>query len=302
MYSEMMIIIFTKTYYSENKMNKLILRLDKAKKAIDNANYILIGAGAGLSTAAGIEYTGDRFKNNFKEFIAKYSMKDMYTSGFYPFKTPEEKWAYWAKHIDLNRYQVGKTELYAKLLKLVQNKEYFVLTTNVDHQFWINEFDPDKIFATQGDYGLFQCSQPCHNKLYYNEKSIKEMVKNTDDCKIPTELIPECPICGNEMETNLRKDNLFVQDKAWYEANEKYTDFLNKTQNKKIIFLELGVGYNTPGIIRYPFEQMTFNNPNSTLIRINKDFPEPIKENKSKTISFDENIDEIFDYWLSRII
>ena len=245
MYLMMRIIIFTKTYYSVIKMDKFVLRLDKAKKAIDNADFILIGAGAGLSTAAGIEYTGDRFKNNFKEFIAKYSMKDMYTSGFYPFKTSEEKWAYWAKHINLNRYQVGKTELYAKLLKLVQNKDYFVLTTNVEHQFWINGFDEDRIFATQGDYGLFQCGRACHDKLYYNEKSVKEMVKNTCDCAIPSELIPVCPVCGGEMETNLRKDNLFVQDEAWYDAKQKYENFLSKTRNQKIVFLELGVGFNT---------------------------------------------------------
>ena len=283
-------------------MNRFVLRLDKAAKAIDGADYILIGAGAGLSTAAGIEYSGKRWEDNFSDFIQKYSMTDMYSSGFYPFKTSEEKWAYWARHINLNRYSVGKTDVYQKLLGLVKNKDYFVLTTNVEHQFWINGFDDERIFATQGDYGLLQCSEACHDKLYDNEKIIKEMLDSTADCKIPTEMIPKCPVCGAEMETNLRVDNLFVQDKKWYEANERYNSYLNKISNEKVVFLELGVGYNTPGIIRYPFEQLTYNNPDATLIRINKDYPEAIEDNKSKTISFDEDIGEIFDYLSSRII
>ncbi|WP_296887978.1 NAD-dependent protein deacetylase, SIR2 family [uncultured Methanobrevibacter sp.] len=282
-------------------MRYFVKRLDKAKKAIDEGDFIVIGAGAGLSAAAGIEYSGKRFTDNFKEFIEKYSMADMYSSGFYPFKTSEEKWAYWAKHIYLNRFQVGKTDLYQKLLKLVENKDYFVITTNVEHQFWINGFEDERIFATQGDYGFLQCGEVCHNKLYYNEDLIKEMVEKTVDCKIPSDLIPTCPVCGAEMETNLRKDNLFVQDEKWYEANERYSNFLRKIEDNKVVFLELGVGYNTPSIIKYPFEQWTYDNKNATLIRINRDYPDAIKENESKTISFDEDMDEIFDYWLSRI-
>lgn len=282
-------------------MDRFVQRLDNAKKAIDDADYIVIGAGAGFSTAAGIEYSGKRFTDNFKEFIDKYSMTDMYSSGFYPFKTSEEKWAYWAKHIDMNRYQVGKTELYQKLLKLMSDKDYFVITTNVEHQFFINDFEDERIFATQGDYGLLQCGDACHDKLYYNEDLIKEMVEKTEDCKIPTDLIPTCPVCGEEMETNLRKDNLFVQDKNWYEANERYNKFLSKIGDNNVVFLELGVGFNTPVIIRYPFEQWTYDNENATLIRLNKDYPDAIKENESKTIGFDEDINEIFDYWLSRI-
>lgn len=282
-------------------MKYFVKRLDKAKKAIDEANYIVIGAGAGLSAAAGIEYSGKRFTDNFKDFIEKYSMTDMYSSGFYPFKTSEEKWAYWAKHIYLNRFQVGKTNLYQKLLKLVQNKDYFVITTNVEHQFWINDFEDERIFATQGDYGFLQCGEACHDKLYYNEDLVREMVEKTVDCKIPSDLIPICPVCGAEMETNLRKDNLFVQDDKWYEANERYTNFLSKIGDDKVVFLELGVGFNTPSIIKYPFEQWTYDNDDATLIRINRDYPDAIKENGSKTIGFDEDMDEIFDYWLSRI-
>ena len=282
-------------------MKYFVKRLDKAKKAIDEANYIVIGAGAGLSAAAGIEYSGKRFTDNFKDFIEKYSMTDMYSSGFYPFKTSEEKWAYWAKHIYLNRFQVGKTNLYQKLLKLVQNKDYFVITTNVEHQFWINDFEDERIFATQGDYGFLQCGEACHDKLYYDEDLVREMVEKTVDCKIPSDLIPFCPVCGAEMETNLRKDNLFVQDDKWYEANERYTNFLSKIGDDKVVFLELGVGFNTPSIIKYPFEQWTYDNDDATLIRINRDYPDAIKENESKTIGFDEDMDEIFDYWLSRI-
>lgn len=282
-------------------MDRFVLRLDKAKKAIDDVDYIVIGAGAGLSAAAGIEYSGKRFTDNFKDFIDKYSMTDMYSSGFYPFKTSEEKWAYWARHIDINRFQVGKTGLYQKLLKLVENKDYFIITTNVEHQFWINGFEDERIFATQGDYGLFQCSEACHDELYYNEEQIKSMLENTVDCKIPSELVPKCPRCGAEMETNLRKDNLFVEDANWHDANGRYKNFLDNVGDAKVVFLELGVGYNTPVIIRYPFEQWTYDNENATLIRLNRDFPGAIKENESKTISFDEDMDEIFDYWLSRI-
>ncbi len=280
-------------------MDGFVQRLERSKKAIYEGDFIVIGAGAGFSAAAGIEYSGKRFTDNFQEFIKKYSMTDMYSSGFYPFKTSEEKWAYWAKHILLNRFQVGKTDLYQKLLKLVENKDYFVITTNVEHQFWINGFEDKRIFATQGDYGLLQCGEACHDKLYYNEDLVKEMVEKTVECKIPSDLIPMCPVCGAEMETNLRKDNLFVQDEKWYEANNRYADFLSKIKDNKVVFLELGVGYNTPSIIKYPFEQWTYDNENATLIRINRSFPGAIKENESKTIGFDEDMDEIFDYWIS---
>lgn len=283
------------------RMERFVQRLDDAKKAIDNADYILIGAGAGLSTAAGIEYAGKRFSDNFQEFIDKYQMTDMYSSGFYPFKTSEEKWAYWAKHIDVNRYSVGKTDVYEKLLKLVEDRDYFVITTNVEHQFWINGFDDERIFATQGDYGQLQCSKPCHDKLYDNEEIIKQMVSETVDCRIPSSLVPKCPVCGEEMETNLRCDDKFVQDENWYRMYERYSEFLEKIEGIKVVFLEFGIGFNTPAIIRYPFEQMTFDNPDATLIRLNKDYADAIPQNKDKTISFDESIEEILDYWLSRI-
>ena len=281
-------------------MDKFVLRLDKAKKAIDEADYIVIGAGAGLSTAAGIDYGGERFERYFKDFIEEYHFTDMYSSGFYPFKTSEEKWAYWARHVFANRYDVGKTDVYQKLLKLVEDKEYFVLTTNVEHQFWINGFEDERIFATQGDYGLLQCGRACHDKLYPNEDKVHEWLENTKDFRIPSELVPVCPVCGGEMDLNLRKDNFFVEDDDWRVRNKRYYDFLDNIGGK-FVFLEIGVGFNTPGIIRYPFEQMTYNNPDATLIRLNLDYPQAIPENKDKTISFDENVEEILDYWISRI-
>ena len=281
-------------------MDKFVLRLDNAKKAIDEADFVLIGAGAGLSTAAGIDYTGERFEKYFKDFIEEYNFTDMYSSGFYPFESLEEKWAYWARHVFANRYDVGKTDVYQKLLKLVENKDYFVLTTNVEHQFWINGFEDERIFATQGDYGLLQCEKACHDKLYPNRDKVFEWMDKTENFRIPTDLVPKCPVCGGEMDLNLRKDNYFVEDEKWHEMNGNYSNFLNRADGN-IVLLEIGVGYNTPGIIRYPFEQMAYNNEGITLIRLNKDFPNAIPENKDKTIGFDENVEDILDYWLSRI-
>ena len=281
-------------------MEKFVQRLDNFVKTINEADYIIIGAGAGLSTAAGIEYTGKRFEDNFKDYIDEYGFTDLYSSGFYPFKTSEEKWAYWARHIAINRFDVGETEVYTKLRQLVEDKDYFILTTNVESQFPINGFDTNRIFATQGDYGLLQCSKPCHDKLYNNEKQVREWIAKTKDFKIPTELIPKCPICGSEMDINLRKDDTFVEDDAWRVMRKNYEDFLSRIDGK-LALLEIGVGFNTPAIIRYPFEQITYNSDNTTLIRINKEYADAIAENKDKTISFDEDVLEILNYYLSRI-
>ena len=281
-------------------MEKFVQRLDNFVKTINEADYIIIGAGAGLSTAAGIEYTGKRFEDNFKDYIDEYGFTDLYSSGFYPFKTSEEKWAYWARHIAINRFDVGETEVYTKLRQLVEDKDYFILTTNVESQFPINGFDTNRIFATQGDYGLLQCSKPCHDKLYNNEKQVREWIAKTKDFKIPTELIPKCPICGSEMDINLRKDDTFVEDDAWRVMRKNYEDFLSRIDGK-LALVEIGVGFNTPAIIRYPFEQITYNSDNTTLIRINKEYADAIAENKDKTISFDEDVLEILNYYLSRI-
>ncbi|MEH7254142.1 Sir2 family NAD-dependent protein deacetylase [Neobacillus niacini] len=269
-------------------------RIEKAKRAIESSEYLLIGGGAGLSAAAGIEYSGKRFLKNFAPFIEKYGLTDMYSSGFYPFKTQEERWAYWAKHISLNRYESGPTTVYQDLFQLVKNKKYFVITTNVDSQFELAGFPSDKVFEVQGNYGFFQCSVGCHDKLYDNESLVKEMVARTIECKIPSELVPKCPVCGGNMDPNLRVNQYFVQDKKWYELYDLYNQFLQESEGKKVLYLELGVGFNTPGIIRYPFEQMTYRNENATLIRLNKDNPIGAVENEDKTIAFIEDILEVF--------
>lgn len=265
-------------------------KIEKAKEVIDKAELILIGGGAGLSASGGLLYSGERFEKNFADFIKRYKLTDMYTSGFYPFKTEEERWAYWSRHIKLNRWENNTGVVYKDLLKLVRNKEYFVITTNADGQFYKAGFSPDAVFHMQGDYGKLQCSKKCHNKLYDNKSIIEEMVKEQKDCRIPSSLIPECPVCGGDMDPNLRKDNFFVEDDEWHISSERYNDFVSSVKDRKVLFMELGVGYNTPGIIKYPFEQMTMEAENGSLIRMNKDYPEYSKENKEKTITFSEDI------------
>lgn len=270
-------------------------RIKKAKEIIYNAEYIVIGAGAGLSSAAGLEYSGKRFADNFQSFIRKYNMKDLYSSAFYPFKTEEERWAYWAKHISINRYETPATRLYIELLQFLNDKDYFVITTNVDGQFRKAGFNTERLFEVQGDYAYFQCRYGCHNTLYYNENTVKKMLAETVDCRIPSHLVPQCPRCGCEMEANLRKDQYFVQDNHWHESSARYNKFLFNAKGKSVVYIEIGVGFNTPGIIKYPFEEMVYKNPKATLIRINKDYPASIKENKESTISFDEGILEIIN-------
>lgn len=268
-------------------------RIHKAKELIADADYVLIGAGAGLSEAAGFLYSGENFKKYFSDFEEKYGFHDMYSGGFYPYKTEEEKWAYWSRYVYVNRYKFKSNKLYKSLFDLVKNKEYFVITTNVDHQFQLAGFDKQKLFYTQGDYGLLQCSVPCHNKTYDNEALIIQMVNEQKDMKVPSYLIPKCPVCGRPMEMNLRSDDKFVQDEGWYIHAELYKKFLKKSQNKKLVLLEIGVGYNTPIIIKYPFEHMTYKNKGTSLIRINKDYPICSKEIIDKSIMFDEKIQDI---------
>ncbi len=270
-------------------------RIIQAKQAIKQADYIIIGAGAGLSTAAGLLYSGEKFKKDFKEFIEKYHFEDLYSASFYNFKTQEEKWAFFAKMIKLNRYNETPLKLYQELYEIVKNKEYFVLSTNVDGQFYNSGFDRKKVFEIQGDYSYLQCENACHNKLYNNKELVEKWIHNTKNCKIPSNLIMKCPVCGGNMDMNLRKDENFVQDEHWYEMSQRYDEFLNKIQNKNVVLLEIGVGFNTPGIIRFPFEQMTANNVKTTLIRINKDYPLPMLEIRNETISFDEDTNKIIE-------
>ena len=267
--------------------------VEKLKKLIDEAEAIVIGAGAGLSTAAGFEYGGDFFKEYFPE-MHKLGYEDMYSAGFHHFDSSEEKWAYWAKHIFYTRYQ-GVKKLYKDLLDVVKDKNNFVITTNVDHQFQLAGFDKNRLFYTQGDYGLFQCSTPCHNKTYDNEDLIHKMLQETKDHKIPSSLIPKCPICGKEMTTNLRCDDKFVEDDGWHKAAKNYQNFLEDNKNKKILFLELGVGWNTPVIIKYPFIRMTYQFNNAFYACINKGDGYVPDEIKSKSLIINEDIKRLIE-------
>ena len=266
--------------------------MERLKAALQDCDAVVIGAGAGLSTAAGFTYTGERFEKYFSDFAAKYGIQDMYSGGFFPFATPEEHWAYWSRYIFINRYQDAPKPVYDDLLKLVQDKDYFVITTNVDHCFQKADFDKKRLFYTQGDYGLFQCSEPCCQETFDNEAVIREMVKR-QNMKIPTELLPVCPHCGKPMTMNLRSDDKFVEDEGWHRAAERYENFLRTRNGQKILFLELGVGYNTPVIIKYPFWQMTEKNTNAIYACINQGQAVCPQEIERQTICIDADIDTI---------
>ena len=244
-------------------------KIERLKAELQSADAILIGAGAGLSTSAGLTYSGERFLQYFSDFHEKYGITDMYSGGFYPFSSLEEYWAWWSRHIMVNRYEKAPEPVYDELLELVRDKEYFVLTTNVDHQFQMAGFDKARLFYTQGDYGLWQCSEPCHQATYDNEAVVRRMIAEQADMRVPSELIPRCPKCGRPMTMNLRCDDSFVQDAGWYAAARRYEDFLRRYGNGRILLLELGVGGNTPGIIKVPFLRMTARNPRATYACIN---------------------------------
>ncbi len=268
-------------------------QFEKLQTTLQTCDSVVIGAGAGLSTAAGFNYTGERFEKYFSDFAEKYGIRDMYSGGFYPFPTQEDFWAYWSRFIYINRYQDAHEPVYDDLLKLVKNKDYFVITTNVDHCFQKAGFDKKRLFYTQGDYGLFQCSEPCCQETFDNEAAIHEMVNRQKDMKIPSELIPTCPHCGKPMTTNLRCDDKFVEDDGWHQAAERYENFLRTRNEQKILFLELGVGYNTPVIIKYPFWQMTFKNPNATYACINQGEAVCPQEIERQSICIDADIGAI---------
>lgn len=269
--------------------------IERIKELLSEADAIVIGAGAGLSTAAGFEYGGDYFLENFPDIHEKYGYTDMYSAGFHPFSTSEEKWGYWCRFIYLQRYKEGPKPLYVKLLNMVKDKNYFVITTNVDHQFQLAGFSKERLFYTQGDYGLFQCSKPCHKKTYENEKQILEMLHSLKDGFIPSNLIPKCPICGEEMTMNLRSDETFVEDEGWNKAADRYEQFLQENKNKKILFLELGVGFNTPGIIKYPFMKMTYHFKDAFYVCVNKGFNSIPEEIKDKSIVLDADINMLVE-------
>lgn len=269
--------------------------MEEAKRLrdeLEQAETILIGAGSGLSASAGFTYSGEQFQEHFGDFAERYGIWDMYSGGFYPFSSLEEYWAWWSRQIYLNRYVDAPRPVYQELLNLVKEKDYFVLTTNVDHCFQKTGFDKNRLFYTQGDYGLWQCSEPCHQETYDNRETVLKMVKEQKDMRIPAELIPRCPKCGKPMTMNLRCDDTFVEDEGWHQASERYSEFLRRHQNTRMLLLDLGTGMNTPGIVKFPFWRMTAANPKAVYACINLGEAYAPGEIEKQSICIDGDIGE----------
>ena len=273
----------------------MIILINKLKDLINDSEAIVIGAGAGLSTSAGFTYDGERFEKYFEDFEMKYKFRDMYSGGFYPYETLEEKWAFWSRNIFINRYLEPPKPVYKNLFEVVKDKNYFVITTNVDHCFQKAGFDKKRLFYTQGDYGLFQCSVPCHKKTYDNEKIILEMLEKQKNMKVPSNLVPYCPKCGSPMEMNLRSDDSFVEDEGWNKACENYYDFLEKNLNKRVLFFEIGGGMNTPVIIKFPFQRMTLENKNAFYVCVNTDVSYIPNEIRERSLLIQKDISEVIN-------
>lgn len=275
-------------------MNSFNERIRIAREKINEAGAVVIGAGAGLSAAAGLDYSGPEFKKEFADYIEHYHFHDLYSSSFYEFPSEEERWARWARHIDYARFRPEAFPLYSELLELVKRRNYFVITTNVDAQFRKAGFDPSKIFEVQGDYGLMQCAVGCHPKVYSDKDTVGEIIKHSHDLTVDRQYVPVCPVCGGNMDVHVRKNQFFVQDEDWDKAAKNYETFMNRYAEKgKVVLLELGIGFNTPTIIRYPFEQITYRNPEATLIRLNSEYPHGPRETAAHTISFTENMEQV---------
>lgn len=270
-------------------------QIERLRAALDTAGAVVIGAGAGLSASAGFTYAGERFERYFSDFAQKYGFRDMYSGGFYPYSTPEEYWAYWSRYITVNRYTDPPKPVHDNLLELVKDRDYFVLTTNVDHCFQKAGFDKKRLFYTQGDYGLFQCSEPCRQETFDNEGTIRAMLEQQREMRIPSSLVPFCPHCGRPLTMNLRADGRFAEDEGWHSAAGRYADFLRRHNKTAVLFLELGVGYNTPGVIKYPFWRMTAENQNAIYACIN--FGEAVcpREIEERAVCIDGDILSVID-------
>ena len=267
-------------------------RVERLADALLQADAVVIGAGSGLSASAGFTYGGERFFKYFGDFAEKYGIRDMYSGGFYPYKTLEEYWAWWSRHIYYNRYVEPPVPVYQRLLELVKEKDYFVITTNVDHCFQKAGFDKERLFYTQGDYGLWQCSGPCHQETYDNEEQVRQMIAEQKDMRIPTELIPRCPRCGKPMTMNLRSDAAFVEDAGWHRAARRYEAFIGRMDGGRVLFWELGVGANTPVSIKYPFWRMTHQNPEAVYACVNYGEAYAPREIAGRSICIDGDIGE----------
>ena len=270
-------------------------KTEKLRTVLAEADAVVIGAGAGLSASAGFAYDGERFEHHFSDFAQKYGFQDMYSGGFYPYSTQEEFWAYWSRYIFVNRYMDPPKPVYHNLLELVKDKDYFVITTNVDHCFQKAGFDKKRLFYTQGDYGLWQCSEPCHQGTYDNEAVVRQMVEEQRDMRVPSELLPRCPRCGKPMSMNLRADDTFVQDEGWYAAARRYEDFIRRHSGGAVLYLELGVGMNTPGIIKYPFWQQVYKNPKAYYICINRGQAYTPQEIEKRSLCLNTDIGEVLE-------
>ncbi len=266
--------------------------IGRLRDALAGADAVVIGAGAGLSAAAGFDYGGERFYRYFSDFAAKYGIRDMYSGGFFPFPSPEEYWAWWSRFIFVNRYMDPPEPVYQRLLALVKDKDYFVITTNVDHCFQKAGFAKERLFYTQGDYGLFQCSEPCRQETYENEAIVREMVERQRDMRVPAELIPRCPRCGKPMVPNLRADDKFVEDDGWHVAAGRYRDFL-RTRRGRVLYLELGVGFNTPSIIKYSFWKLAAENPEAAYACLNRSKAFAPEEIASRSICINGDINDL---------
>ena len=265
-------------------------QIERLREALSSADAVVIGGGAGLSTSAGFTYSGERFEKNFGDFIARYGFSDMYSAGFFNFPSEEERWAFWSRYILINRYTDAPKPVYEELLALVDGKDYFVLTTNVDHCFQKVGFDKKRLFYTQGDYGLWQCSLPCHDRTYDNEETVRLMADRQRDMRVPSELVPHCPVCGRPMAMNLRADDTVVQDEGWYAAAGRYEDFIRRHRGLRVLYLELGVGSNTPVIIKYPFWRMTTENPDAVYACVNLGEAYAPREIAGRSICIDADI------------
>lgn len=285
---------------TRQSIQPFLAQIDELSTALDAADAVIIGAGAGLSTAAGYTYAGERFERLFGDFAERYGFLDMYSGGFYPYETLEEYWAFWSRYVMCNRYEAVPRPIYEQLFSLVRDKDYFVLTTNVDHCFQRAGFDKQRLFYTQGDYGLFQCSRPCCRKTWDNEEQIRAMVEEQRDLRIPSELVPRCPNCGAPMTMNLRSDDTFVEDEGWHRAAARYSDFLRRHKKMRTLLLEIGVGGNTPGIIKYPFWQMAASNPRATYACVNLGEAVAPVEIEPQSILIDAGADDVISRLSSR--
>ena len=288
-------------------MSACSAQTDRLRAALAEADAVAVGAGAGLSTSAGYAYAGERFRRYFFDFAKKYGIRDMYSGGFYSFDSPEEHWAWWSRCIYYNRYVRWPVPVYEAILRLVSGRDYFVITTNADHCFQRAGFDKTRLFYTQGDYGLWQCAKPCHKATYDNEETVMAMMEaqgfekdaegifqppEDGDLKmrVPSDLVQLCPKCGSPMTMNLRCDSTFAEDEGWQKAAASYSRFIRQHENSKVLYLELGVGSNTPGIIKYPFWRMTAEHPDAVYACINKGEAFCPKEIAERSICLDADI------------